>query len=84
MYVHCTLYTVQYPIHLLAAWVLHVETRMKPETASLGGFFGFFVFMYIIQHCFICHPLESTVFGGCWDRTQDCRDFGIGTDSQTL
>jgi hypothetical protein len=26
-----------------------------------GGFFGFFLFMYDIQHCFICRPSDSTV-----------------------
>ncbi len=28
---------------------------------SKGGIFGFFLFMYVIQHCFICCPSESTV-----------------------
>jgi hypothetical protein len=26
-----------------------------------GGFFGFFLFMYDIQHCFICRPSDFTV-----------------------
>jgi hypothetical protein len=26
-----------------------------------GGFFGIFLFMYVIQHCFICRPSDSTV-----------------------
>jgi hypothetical protein len=26
-----------------------------------GDFFGFFLFMYNIQHCFICRPSDSTV-----------------------
>ncbi len=25
-----------------------------------GGFFGFFLFLYDIQHCFICRPSDST------------------------
>ncbi len=37
---------------------------------------------YFIQHCFICPPLSFRCVGGCWDRTQDRCDFGIG--SQTL
>ncbi len=41
--------------------------------------FGFFLFMYVIQLCFICHPSDSIVSGGCRDRTQGCCDFG--TDS---
>jgi hypothetical protein len=42
----------------------------------------FFLFMPVIQNCFICRPSDSTVSGGCWDLTQDCCDLGI--DSQTL
>jgi hypothetical protein len=38
--------------------------------------------VYIIQHCFIYSPSDSTCVGGCLDRTQDCYDFGFG--SQTL
>jgi|LakMenEpi03Aug12_release.lakeMendotaPanAssembly.Ray.scaffolds.fasta_scaffold173785_1 hypothetical protein len=34
--------------------------------------------MHFIQHCFICRPRV----GGCWERTQDSCDFGIGC--QTL
>ncbi len=33
-----------------------------------GGFWGFFLFTYVIQHCFICRHCA----GGCWDWTQDC------------
>jgi hypothetical protein len=33
-------------------------------------------FKYFIQHCFICRPSDS---GGAWERTQDCCDFGIGS-----
>jgi hypothetical protein len=31
----------------------------RPLTIS-WGFFGFFLFMYDIQHCFICRPSDST------------------------
>jgi hypothetical protein len=48
-----------------------------------GDFLDFFSYMYGIQHCFICHPLRFHCVGGCWDRTQDFCDFGIGS-SQTL
>ena len=42
-----------------------------------------YIFIYVIQHCFIClPPLRFYCVGGCWDRTQDCCDFGI--DSQML
>jgi hypothetical protein len=38
------------------------------------GLFGFRLFMYVIQHWFICHPSDSTAFleGAGWDRAQDC------------
>jgi hypothetical protein len=26
-----------------------------------GGFGGFFLFLYVIQHCVVCHPSESAV-----------------------
>jgi hypothetical protein len=45
-----------------------------------GGFFGFFFYVLYSTRCFICRPSDSTVWGGCWDRTQDgCCDFGIGS-----
>jgi hypothetical protein len=48
-----------------------------------GGIFWFFLLMYLIQHCFICRPSDSTVSeDACMDRAQDCCDFG--SDSQTL
>jgi len=43
----------------------------------LGWFFGFL--KYFIQHCLICRPSDSTVSEGCWDRTLECCDFGIGS-----
>ncbi len=49
---------------------------------ALEGFFGVFLSMYVIQHCFVCRPSDSTVSEDAGDRTQDCCDFGI--DSQTL
>jgi hypothetical protein len=42
---------------------------------KLGDFWSFF--MYFIQHCFMGRPSDSTVSeDACWDRTQDCCDFG--------
>jgi hypothetical protein len=32
-----------------------------PHKLFKGGFFVFFLFMYDIQHCFICRPSDSTV-----------------------
>ncbi len=58
-------------------------SRQKCQEFCLnGGFFEFF-FFYVL-HTTLLHlpPLRSHCIGGCWDRTQDCCDFGIG--SQTL
>ncbi len=41
-----------------------------------------FFCMYFIQHCLVCRPQIPPGFGGCWDPTEDCCDFGI--DSQML
>ncbi len=50
------------------------EFRTFLKIKKQGGFFYFFS-MHCIYHCFgICRPSD---FGGCWDRTQDCCDFGI-------
>jgi hypothetical protein len=39
--------------------------------------------MYVIQHCFICRPSDSTVSEDAGiEPMQDCCDFSI--DSQTL
>jgi hypothetical protein len=49
---------------------------------SSRGFFGFFLFMYDIQHCFICRPLDSTVLEDAGIEPQNSCDYGIGC--QTL
>ncbi len=41
-----------------------------------GNFYRFFLFMYVIQHCFICRPLNSTL-RRMLGSNSDCRDFGI-------
>jgi hypothetical protein len=47
-----------------------------------GEFVGFFYFYVSYSTLLHLPPLRFNCVGGCWDRTQDCRDFGI--DSQTL
>ncbi len=44
----------------------------------------FFSFFFYVRYSTLLHlpPLRFHCVGGCWDRTQDCCDFGIG--SQTL
>jgi hypothetical protein len=52
------------------------------EGRITGGFLDLF-FMYVLYSTLIhMPPLRSHCVGGCCDRTQDCCDFGIG--SQTL
>ncbi len=57
--------------------------NFKQKILTLIYSADFFFFMYVIQHCFICHPSDSTVSeeAGIDPRTA-CYDFGI--DSQTL
>jgi hypothetical protein len=42
-------------IHNLQSKIRHKSCFFK------GDFFGFLLFMYDIQHCFICRPSDSTV-----------------------
>ncbi len=55
------------------------ESNPDPETAR-GKNRGIF-WIFFFQHCFICRPSVSEDAGieprTCWDRTQDCCDFGI-------
>jgi hypothetical protein len=46
----------------------------------------FFIFMYVIQHCFICHPSNFIVSedAGIEPRTAASASACIATDSQTL
>ncbi len=37
------------------------STRKNMATFFNGEFYGFLLFMYDIQHCFICRPSDSTV-----------------------
>jgi hypothetical protein len=50
---------------------------LKPQILQ-GDCFGFFLFMYDIQHCFICRPLDSTVLEDAGIEPQDSCDYGIG------
>jgi hypothetical protein len=44
-----------------------------------GGFLDFFNALYsTLLHL---PPLKFYFVGGCWDRTQDCCDFGIGSET---
>jgi hypothetical protein len=59
------------------------RVRVRPldnsgETLDYHLFFGF-VFIYFLQHCFICRPSDSTVSEDAGIETQGSYcDFGIG------
>jgi hypothetical protein len=60
-----------------------VGSEVKDRIFNGVSFFGDFFSFYVIQHCFICRPSDSTVSedAGIESRTVAC-DFGI--DIQTL
>ncbi len=49
---------------------------------SLGGSANLYFFYVLYSTLLHLLPLRFNCVGGCWDRTQDCCDFGIS--SQTL
>ncbi len=57
------------------------EIRNRRWKKSTGGFF--LIFFYVMYSTWLhLPPLRFHCVGGCWGRTQDCCDFGIG--SKTL
>jgi hypothetical protein len=62
-----------------AALYLHKYWLIKKTIR--GDFFGFFLFMSLFNTASSAAPRFHCV-GGCWDRTQDCYDFGM--NSQTI
>jgi hypothetical protein len=56
-------------------------TKLSLAGNNLTG--GFLIFFYVLYSTLLhLPPLRFYCVGECWDRTQDCCDFGIG--SQTL
>jgi hypothetical protein len=49
-------------------------------------FVDFFIFMYVLHHCFICHPSDFTVseHAGIERRTVATCDFGIDGQPDVL
>ena len=39
----------------------HAHSNLTQGSCHKGGIFRFFLFIYDIQHCFICRPSDSTV-----------------------
>ncbi len=54
------LYTIQAKKTKNFRWILSAIAN-PPLFFHKGEFFGFFLFVYDIQHCFICCPSDSTV-----------------------
>jgi hypothetical protein len=53
--------------------------RIVSGVTTTGGFFGFFCVLYsTLLHL---PSLRFHCVGGCWDRIQDCCDFGIGSQT---
>jgi hypothetical protein len=70
--VFCSMHAIRSPFYwrILKKPILYsgfnnpYQESTKQENSSRfkqGGFFGFFPPMYCIQHCFNCHPSDSTV-----------------------
>jgi hypothetical protein len=66
---------------LVLGW--HCSEVTKNKNKKQGDFFGFF-FFYVLFFSTLLHLplLRLHCVGGGWDRTQDCCDLGIA--SQTL
>jgi hypothetical protein len=59
--------------------------KAGPRSPSFkGGFFGFFLLMYVIQHCFICRPSDSTVSEDAGIEPRSVATLAISIDKQTL
>ncbi len=61
-------------------YVVHAHTRIF----FFRDFFG--IFSFYVRYSTLLHlaPLRFPCGGGCWDRNQDCCDFGIGMQPDAL
>jgi hypothetical protein len=60
-----------------------LKERVRDSFSSFLTRGIFWIFFYVLYSTLLhLPPLRFRCVGGCWDRTQDCCDFGIG--SQTL
>ncbi len=68
--------------HILYCYkVLQVSlTDYYVKISFEGGVFSFFLFMYVIQHCFICRPSDEDA----GIKPRPVATLAIGIDSQTL
>jgi hypothetical protein len=64
--------------------IVNISNPASGYTVMGGIFGGFFLFMYIIQHYFICRPSDSTLSEDAGNEPRTGRDFGIENDSLTL
>ncbi len=65
--------------------ILTRRERQKSTTQEIlifinRGIFGFFS-IYCISTLLHLPPLRFHCVGGCWDGTQDCCDFGVGSQT---
>ncbi len=67
----------------LIQWGLNYDdVKVHQTRKKITRGFLFYFCMHFIQNSFHLPPLRFHCVGVCWNRTQDCCDFGIG--SQTL
>jgi hypothetical protein len=65
------------PMLFKEMWVLlKLIPTITVVTVNRGFLFCFFGLNSTLLHL---SPLRFHCVGGCWDRTQDCCDFGIGS-----
>ncbi len=55
--------------------VEEAEGKKVRGNGEMHDYYGFF--FYVLYSTL--PPLRFRCVGGCWDRTQDCCDFGIGS-----
>jgi hypothetical protein len=52
----------------------HLTSLFFNKQRDLRNFLWYFILLHL-------PPLRFHCVGGCWDRTQDCCDFGIGSQA---
>ncbi len=62
------------PLHILYIPLRWEKPGLKPELLNRGIFWIFSLYLTLLH----LPPVRFHCVGGCWDRTQDCCDFGIG------
>jgi hypothetical protein len=72
-----------YFMHCICVGIFLDSVLIRSRVISYSFLKGdFLVFFLYVLYSTLLHLPPIHCLGGCWDRTQDCCDFGI--DSQTL